>query len=358
MAIYGGWRAPWSQPTRTTTTTRNTTTTVKVPSAGADSPWYMPGSQQPNPYTGQPTYPAPSTGGGGGGGVTPEPPTGPAPPPAPPVNTESAFQAFKNFLLSMGIPVGADIEAIVRKAVIDGYGPEDIYLVLPDIQSTATWTTRFPGWQARVNAGYNQLQVGEYLALENAYKRVLQAAGLPKDFYDQPSDFGMWIANNVSVQEIQDRVNIAVDMANQIAPEARDLLRKFYGVGTGELASYFLDQSRALPILDRQYKAANIAQWAVRNGLQVMGPSHYENLVDAGITEDQAIQGYATVRAFNNTLGQLGDIYGTYYSQLDAENDVFFGQNDKRRSIVAAEVATWSGRSRGELGGADRGTSY
>jgi hypothetical protein len=40
----------------------------------------------------------------------------------------------------------------------------------------------------------------------------MQEAGLPAGFYDSPSDFGNWIANNVSPDEIQNRVSKAVSL--------------------------------------------------------------------------------------------------------------------------------------------------
>lgn len=270
----------------------------------------------------------------------------------------SAYEVFKQTLNAMGLPFGADIEMIIRQAVVDGYGPDQITLILPEIQQTQTWLNRFPGWASRVSNGYNALRVDEYLGLENAYHRILQEAGLPKGFYDSPSDFGQWIANNVSPDEIRDRVGIAMDAVRQVDPTARDLLSKFYGVTSGDLASYFLDQKRALPVLDRQYKAANVASWAARNGLKVMGAKHYEGLIDAGLTPEMAAQGYSTVAAFNEAFGRIAGVYGESYSQSDAEQDVFFNKNDKRRRLLAQEAATFSGSSRGATGTAQRGTSY
>lgn len=271
---------------------------------------------------------------------------------------ESAYKLFANTLASLGVPIGPDIEEIIRNAVIEGITPDQIALIEPDIQATQTWKQRFPGWHTRTGNGYNQLSVGEYLQLEDAYHRILQSAGLPPGFYDQPSDFGQWIANDVSPAEIEQRVEIGMSAVRATDPTVRQLLTQFYGVTAGDLASYFLDQKRALPVLDRQYKAADIAQWAKRNKLAVHGSHYYESLVDAGITGDQAAQGYSTVRTLTDVFGQLGGIYSTSYNQEDAEQDVFFGRDDKRRKLAAAEAATFRGGSRGETGTARRETSY
>jgi hypothetical protein len=257
----------------------------------------------------------------------------------------SAYQLFANVLASWGIPMGADIAAIIKAAVIDGIGPDQLELIIPDIQNTQTWKNRFPGWQQRVANGYNQISVGEYLALESAYHRILQANGLPSGFYDDPSDFGQWIANNVSPDEIQSRVGSAMDLVRQVDPTARGLLTQFYGVGAGDIAAYFLDPKRALPTLERQFEAVNVATWAARNGLNMMNSKHWEDLVDKGVTEQMAAQGYGTIGQFYRVLGNLGDIHGVQYGQKDAENDVFFNQDEKRKKIVQAEVAAFSGSS-------------
>jgi hypothetical protein len=143
-----------------------------------------------------------------------------------------------------------------------------------------------------------------------------------------------------------------------VDPTARNLLTKFYGVGTGDIAAYFLDASRAMPTLDRQYKAVNVAAWAERAGLDVSGASRYEDLVDKGVNEQMAAQGYGTVASFTRNIGQLGQIYGERYDQTDAENDVFFNDNEKRRRLVGREIAAFSGRAGRRSGGPSAAGSY
>lgn len=290
-------------------------------------------------------------------GLQMAPPNAPPAAPAPAPFNQGAFDLFRNLLTSWGIPVGGDIEAIIRKSVIDGITPDQIELVIPDIQNTDTWNRRFPGWKQRVANGYNQISVGEYLALENSYKRIMQSAGLPVGFYDDVSDFGKFIANNMSPDELQSRVSAAVTLTNQVDPTARSLLQQFYGVGQGDLAAYFLDPNRAMPALDKQYKAVNVAAYAKRAGLDLAASSRYEDLVDRGVTEQMAAQGFSTVKQFSDTFGKLGEIYDDRFTQRDAEEDVFFNNNDKRRRLVARESAAFSARSGFQGGVSNRGST-
>lgn len=272
-------------------------------------------------------------------------------------NQESAFDMFNRMLEGWGIPVGGDIQAIIRQAAIDGYTPDQMELIIPEIQATETWKKRFPGWHTRTQNGYNQISVGEYLALENSYQRILQSAGMPPGFYDDHSDFGNWIANNVSPDEISARVDNAMSLVRQVDSTARGLLAQFYGVGAGDIAAYFLDSKRALPSLDRQYKAVNVASFAARNGLNLMNSQHYEDLVDKGVTVEAAAQGYGVVSQFSRVLGGIAEVYGETYTQSDAEQDVFFNRNEKRQKLVNRERAAFAGSSGFASGVSGRGST-
>jgi hypothetical protein len=267
---------------------------------------------------------------------------------------QSAYKILSDFFSSMGLTFDAELQQLIQDAMTAGYGPDKIDLIMPELQKTKAFQTRFPGYSSRVSNGYNAISLGEYLNLENTYHRILQESGLPAGFYDDPSDFGQWIANDVSPDEISTRVQMAVGEAQKIDPTTRNLLAQFYGLGTGDLASYFLDQNRALPVIKRQYDAANIATAAAQAGFAVNNIGRYESLLDRGVTVDAARQGYGAVKSFADSLGSTGGIYGIDYNQTDAENDVFFNKNDKRRQIVAAEAATFGGKSRGETGSAKR----
>jgi hypothetical protein len=252
----------------------------------------------------------------------------------------------------MGMKFDAELQTLVQNAMLAGYGPDKIDLIMPDLEKTQAFKNRFPGYAQRISNGYNAVSLGDYLQLENSYHRILQEAGLPAGFYDDPSDFGQWIANDVSPDEIQNRVQMATTEANKIDPTTRNLLAQFYGLGTGDIASYFLDSSRALPVIQRQYQTANVASFAQKAGLAVTDIGHYENLVDQGLTVDAAAQGFGTVKSLYDTVGRAASIYGDSYTQSDAENDVFFNQSDKRRQIMSKEQATFNGRSRGDTGSA------
>jgi hypothetical protein len=296
--------------------------------------------------------------------VTTAPTTEPTAPvtPLPPTTdpTVSAMDYLRKFFANIGLQMDAELEGVLLGAMKAGYTPADIQsgILMPDIQKTQAFQKRFPGYSQRVSNGYNAISIGEYLQLEDAYRSVMANAGLPSGFYDDPSDMGQWIAKNVSVAEIESRVRMATDMAKSIDPTMRNLMARFYGLSTGDVAAYYLDPTRALPEIEKQYKTAGVASWAARNGYEITDMARYQSLVEAGITPEQAGQAYGTIRQFDQTLGKVAGIYGETYDQGDAEQDVFFNKNEKRRRLASFEQATFSGSSRGATGSAQRSGSY
>lgn len=282
-------------------------------------------------------------------------PTTSTPPPDPQPDPRTHYMdAFRAFFAKIGMSLDAELEAVLKGAIDRGYTDADIDIIMPDIQNTQAFKTRFAGYHQRISNGYNAVSIGQYLELEDAYHRVMQEAGLPSGFYDDPSDFGDFIAKNISVDEIRSRVGMAVDLAKQVDPTMRELMTRFYGLSTGDVAAYFLDSSRALPAIEHQYKSAGVASWAQRNGFAVSNMQRFEQLVADGVTVEAAAQGYGTAKALYDAVGKTASIYGESYDQTDAEQDVFFNKNEKRRRIMAQEQATFSGQSKGATGSASR----
>lgn len=282
------------------------------------------------------------------------------PPPPPAVDpVTSAIDYLRRFFANIGLEMDAELEGILTGAMRAGYTAADVEsgILMPDIQNSQAFQRRFPGYSARLANGYNAISIRDYLALEDSYRSIMASAGLPAGFYDDASDMGQWIAKNVSPAEIEARVRLATDAAKAVDPTMRNLMAQFYGLSTGDVAAYFLDANRALPTIEKQYKTAEVASWAARNGYQITDMTRYQSLLEAGVSGEAAAQGYGTVRQLNDTVGQVASVYGETYSQADAENDVFFNKNEKRQRIMRQEAATFGGSSRGSTGSVQR-SSY
>ena len=204
---------------------------------------------------------------------------------------ESAKAIIGSLLADYGLENLTDfVDSLIRtEDIISG----DV--ILGRIRQTEQYRARFAGNTARRNAGFNALSEAQYVALENSYRQVMRASGLPSGFYDSNDDFNALIGGDVSVAELSARVNEGYLAVQQANPQVINEMRRLYGVDDSMLAAYFLDPAKATPMLLRQARAAQIASEATLQAQQEIGAMTAEELAVAGITQQQARQGFQTI---------------------------------------------------------------
>ena len=163
------------------------------------------------------------------------------------------------------------------------------------LRESAAFKERFSGNEARRAAGKPAYSVSQYLQLESSYRNTMLAAGLPPSFYNDKDDFANFIANDVSPDEIQDRVSKGFAAINNAPQNVIDEFQTLYGVDKNELAAYFLDPVRAKEIVIRKAEAAKIASQARQQANISLGATQAELLAQQGITEQQAQTGFGLV---------------------------------------------------------------
>lgn len=167
--------------------------------------------------------------------------------------------------------------------------------VLQDLRETDQYKQRFAGMEARRAAGLNAISEAEYISYENNARQLMRAAGLPAEFYDRPEDFADLIGKDVSPAELNARINDGYLAAAQAPAEVRQQLRDLYGLGEGDLAAYFLDPDRALPLIQRQFAASQVSGAGVTTGYGALNVAEAERIASLGVTEDQARQGFGAL---------------------------------------------------------------
>lgn len=217
--------------------------------------------------------------------------------------------------------------------------------------------------------GDRLLNPKEYIDAENAYRTVLQDAGMPTGFYDQPDDFNNLIGNSVSVAEFKSRVDTASDALNYADQSTVNSLSRYYNMTRGDLVAYLLDPSRAMPILEnraaraaqagtdefglnsrtelqRMYAASQVGGMAERQGLGV-DKGFAEEIVDLG-KAGEAEDAIATAGALDPDVRRLGSIYGQpmdfkdlVRETLNMSGGVEAGR--KRRKFASKERAAFGG---------------
>jgi hypothetical protein len=257
-----------------------------------------------------------------------------------------AFMALNGLFKQYGL---GSLAGKIYDYVKNGYGADTISILLQD---TPEYKKRFAANEARLKAGLNVLSPAEYISVENSYRQIMRQSGLPEGFYDSNEDFTGWLAGDLSPTELQSRVDLATQ-ATALANPAYKAALKQMGLSDGELTAYFLDQSKALPYLQKSAATAAIGAEALQRGL-AFDQQFASELATAGVSRDQAGQGYAKIADEFSDLGNLGQIYGGGWTQRMAEEDTFVGgtgASQQREKLINRERGSFSGSTGGARAG-------
>lgn len=263
---------------------------------------------------------------------------------------------FTNFGLGSLVPK-------ITEFVQQGYSYDTITIRL---QETPEYKQRFSANEARRKAGLPVLSPAEYLNLEQGYRQVARAAGLPEGFYDSQDDFNTFIANDVSPVEFQERVDIASNAIMNSDPYYTDSLRRMYGLDSGEMIAYALDPQRALPSISKVARAVEFGAAAARQGFApAVGMA--EQYAGMGVTRQQAEQGFQAIAQVLPETERLQNVFGRQtpgqYGLEEAASEVFGGPMSaeamqRRRRLSEMEQSLFAGQSgvtRGSLSGRQAG---
>jgi hypothetical protein len=247
------------------------------------------------------------------------------------ISDMNALALLKSTLSGYGIdPTGAISNAILglQQANYDAptiqalmEDPNSANSTIPGVAALgAAWNTRFAGNVGRRAAGLNPLTPAEYIATENGYAQVLNAAGVPAGFYDTPDAKAKLISGDISVTELQSRVDTAAKSISNQDPFYSNTLQSYYGLTPGQMIAHALDPATALPLLQRQQAATNFGAAASRQnlGVDVGTAQQYGTL---GITQSQAEQGFQNISQNLPAEQQLASIYGGTNTQFGSASE-------------------------------------
>jgi hypothetical protein len=240
----------------------------------------------------------------------------------------------------------------VKKYIQDGLSQSELTLRLRT--ESKAYQKRFAANAQRVAKGLSALNEAEYIGLEDQYQNIMREYGLPASYYAKgdlgvQAGFEKLLANDVSSTELEDRVLTAQSRVMNANPEVLASLKQFYpGIGDGDILAYALDPEKALTDIKRKVTAAEIGGAAMQAGLKT-GVARAEELGAAGITKQQAQQGFQTVAEIAPRGGMLADIYNqSPYTQTTAEAEIFgvAGSAEaarQRKKLTSLETAAFSG---------------
>jgi hypothetical protein len=216
-----------------------------------------------------------------------------------------AFSRLKALLNRFGL---GELEGAVNSIITSGtVDLNDANAIIFAIRDQPAYQRRFAGNAARTNpkrpgGPLPELDPASYIGLEESYRQIMQSNGLPTGFYDRREDFQRLIEGDVSPSELQERIEQGYRRVQDADPEVKRQMRELYGVDDNALTAYFLDPDKAVTLLTRRARAAQIsARGREQAGLQLTAASA-EDLAARGITPEQAQEAFAR-------RGQLEGLY-------------------------------------------------
>ena len=224
------------------------------------------------------------------------------------------------------------------------------------LRETDVYKKRFAGNAARIAKGLAAISEAEYIGLEDQYQNIMRNYGLPASYWAKDSmgtqkGFTNFIGNDVSAEELEDRIMTAQKRVINSNPQVSQALKQFYPeITNGDILAYTLDPTKGLDVIKRKITAAEIGGAALAQGLET-GMTRAEELAKYGVNKEQAMQGYSAISGGLQRGSQLASIYGQDpYSQTTAETEVFGlagTQNaaNQRKKLTSLEKATFSGQT-------------
>lgn len=244
---------------------------------------------------------------------------------------------------------------IIQKETVNINNPDAIIYA---IREQPTYKKRFAGNAARLKKGLSELDPATYIGLENQFRETLKANGMPANFYDGNDDFQALIEGDVSISELNERVQQGYRAVADADPQVKAQMQNLYGVSEGELAAYFLDPQKAAPLLTRQARAAQISARGLEQGGVQLSATLAEDLARRGVTESEAQTGFTAIGKLGELTTQMAGETALSQEQIVNQQfgtDVAASQElEKRRRRRVGEFQGGGSfaRSQGESAGA------
>ena len=165
----------------------------------------------------------------------------------------------------------------------------------------------FPGMDEFLRDGTFSGEAPEmqYISYRNSVKEAASRYGINAELTN-PQKIYTYLKNKVSAAEIAERMSTAASAVATTPAETLTILNEYYGVGSSDLISFFLDTDETEATLQKRYTAARIGTEAVRNQFGV-NATEAEALVTRGIGVQQAAEGFQTAAQRRSFMGGPGE---------------------------------------------------
>jgi len=254
-----------------------------------------------------------------------------------------ARQIVRTALESYKLPatLGTFIYDLITQDQIDLGNPDAILYAM---RQRPEYQERFKANTERVKNGLSELDPSTYLALENDFKQVMRANGLPPGFYDDDDDLAALIAGDTSPAEVQRRIEDGYNAVQLADPQVKAQMYNLYGVDESQLVAYFLDPTRGETVLRRQTRAAQISAESKNLANIQLTMTQAQQLADAGVTQKEAQKGFGEI-------AQLGELVQTFAGETALSSEQLvggrFGLDAEAQKELARKVKMRTGEFAG-----------
>jgi hypothetical protein len=254
-----------------------------------------------------------------------------------------ARQIVRTALESYKLPatLGTFIYDLITQDQIDLGNPDAILYAM---RQRPEYQERFKANAERVKNGLSELDPSTYLALENDFKQVMRANGLPPGFYDSDDDLSALIAGDTSPAEVQRRIEDGYNAVQLADPQVKAQMYNLYGVDDSQLVAYFLDPTRGESVLRRQTRAAQISAESKNLANIQLTMTQAQQLADAGVTQKEAQKGFGEI-------AQLGELVQTFAGETALSSEQLvggrFGLDAEAQKELARKVKMRTGEFAG-----------
>ena len=190
------------------------------------------------------------------------------------------FQSYANATATASSKINADANL---KQTLDQWGLSNLQPLIDNavfnknitnakelmdmIRTTKEYKNSFQGLVEHNKTAAQQMTEAQYLAASQSMMNTAQAAGLPDAFFTQ-AEIGKLIGGQVSPAEFSRRIAEGYNAVAALPQNIQNQFMQQHGVGPGGLLAYFLDPTKAEPVIARQALSANLQNTAQAAGLQ------------------------------------------------------------------------------------------
>lgn len=203
--------------------------------------------------------------------------------------------------------------------------------IMLNLRQSDEYKARFAG-MAELQRKGRAINEATYITLERSFAQVMRGAGLPEGLFDDPSDFAKLIGGEVAPTEFAQRVERYSEAMYQAPADVRDQLKRIYGLSDGQMLAYFIDPDRTQAQINTQWQAAQRSAAAQRSGFGALSAGEAEGLVELGVSNEQAQQGFGALVENRELFGSL-DSGESEIGREDQIGAAFGGNANAKRRI-------------------------